>query len=216
MTTTAVRSRSGIVARATLSCPVCAGSAIPPRQNNLSEWQLPLDASSSFWSGRGGQGKNLLLDRTPCGSRRVGGQSANYAVGGGKRTDGRSLPSAIMELRNQTTLGLLSNRNHSDRAQPDTSGRGPHRRVRAAADGNAALSNRSATLPSAAHEIDTRVLTEWIARRTNWCCRKKFFVYSEAAARVRGIAVMMSRGAVISSARFPLAARRRSESSLAL
>lgn len=76
--------------------------------------QLPLDRSTSGWSGRGGQTKNpYALDRNPCGSSAGTGSaiSANLAaVGIGTETDGSIIcPSAVNGLVGlKPTVGLVS------------------------------------------------------------------------------------------------------------
>ncbi|GHO42622.1 amidase [Ktedonospora formicarum] len=84
-------------------------------KTNLSEWaNFRSDASSSGWSGRGGQTRNpYVLDRTPCGSSSGSGTSiaANLAaVALGTETDGSILcPSAASSLVGiKPTIGLVS------------------------------------------------------------------------------------------------------------
>jgi len=84
-------------------------------KTNLSEWaNFRGDASSSGWSGRGGQTRNpYVLDRTPCGSSSGSGAAiaANLAAAAlGTETDGSILcPSAINALVGiKPTVGLTS------------------------------------------------------------------------------------------------------------
>ena len=84
-------------------------------KTNLSEWaNFRGDASSSGWSGRGGQTRNpYVLDRSPCGSSSGSGAAiaANLAAASlGTETDGSILcPSAINALVGiKPTLGLTS------------------------------------------------------------------------------------------------------------
>src|SRR5436189_1695567 len=84
-------------------------------KTNLSEWaNFRSTASSSGWSGRGGQSLNpYVLDRTPCGSSSGSGAAtaANLcAVAVGTETDGSIVcPSAAQALVGiKPTLGLVS------------------------------------------------------------------------------------------------------------
>ncbi|MGH2498199.1 MAG: amidase [Ktedonobacteraceae bacterium] len=84
-------------------------------KTNLSEWaNFRGDASSSGWSGRGGQTRNpYALDRSPCGSSSGSGAAiaANLAAASlGTETDGSILcPSAINGLVGiKPTVGLTS------------------------------------------------------------------------------------------------------------
>ncbi|HLX59423.1 MAG TPA: amidase [Ktedonobacteraceae bacterium] len=84
-------------------------------KTNLSEWaNFRSNASSSGWSGRGGQTRNpYVLDRTPCGSSSGSGAAiaANLAAAAlGTETDGSILcPSAINSLVGiKPTVGLTS------------------------------------------------------------------------------------------------------------
>jgi len=84
-------------------------------KTNLSEWaNFRGDASSSGWSGRGGQTRNpYVLDRTPCGSSSGSGAAiaASLAAAAlGTETDGSILcPSAINALVGiKPTVGLTS------------------------------------------------------------------------------------------------------------
>ena len=84
-------------------------------KTNLSEWaNFRGDASSSGWSGRGGQTRNpYVLDRSPCGSSSGSGAAiaANLAAASlGTETDGSILcPSAINALVGiKPTVGLTS------------------------------------------------------------------------------------------------------------
>jgi amidase len=84
-------------------------------KTNLSEWaNFRGDASTSGWSGRGGQTRNpYVLDRTPCGSSSGSGAAiaANLAAASlGTETDGSILcPSAINALVGiKPTVGLTS------------------------------------------------------------------------------------------------------------
>jgi amidase len=84
-------------------------------KTNLSEWaNFRGDASSSGWSGRGGQTRNpYVLDRTPCGSSSGSGAAiaASLAAASlGTETDGSILcPSAINALVGiKPTVGLTS------------------------------------------------------------------------------------------------------------
>jgi amidase len=82
---------------------------------NLSEWaNFRSTASSSGWSGRGGQGRNpYVLDRTPCGSSSgsAAAVAANLAAASlGTETDGSILSPATMcgVVGIKPTLGLTS------------------------------------------------------------------------------------------------------------
>lgn len=84
-------------------------------KTNLSEWaNFRGDASTSGWSGRGGQTRNpYVLDRSPCGSSSGSGAAiaANLAAASlGTETDGSILcPSAINALVGiKPTVGLTS------------------------------------------------------------------------------------------------------------
>src|SRR5712692_118462 len=84
-------------------------------KTNLSEWaNFRSSASSSGWSGRGGQGRNpYVLDRTPCGSSSGSGSAiaANLAAAAlGTETDGSILcPSSTNALIGiKPTVGLTS------------------------------------------------------------------------------------------------------------
>jgi len=84
-------------------------------KTNLSEWaNFRSSASSSGWSGRGGQGRNpYVLDRTPCGSSSGSGSAiaANLAAAAlGTETDGSILcPSSTNALVGiKPTVGLTS------------------------------------------------------------------------------------------------------------
>jgi amidase len=84
-------------------------------KTNLSEWaNFRSSASSSGWSGRGGQGRNpYVLDRTPCGSSSGSGAAiaANLAAAAlGTETDGSILcPSSTNALVGiKPTVGLTS------------------------------------------------------------------------------------------------------------
>src|SRR5581483_4970815 len=84
-------------------------------KTNLSEWaNFRGDASSSGWSGRGGQTRNpYMLDRSPCGSSSGSGAAiaASLAAASlGTETDGSILcPSAINALVGiKPTVGLTS------------------------------------------------------------------------------------------------------------
>src|SRR5229473_2764585 len=84
-------------------------------KTNLSEWaNFRSSASSSGWSGRGGQGRNsYVLDRTPCGSSSGSGSAiaANLAAAAlGTETDGSIIcPSSTNALIGiKPTVGLTS------------------------------------------------------------------------------------------------------------
>lgn len=84
-------------------------------KTNLSEWaNFRSTASTSGWSGRGGQTRNpYILDRNPCGSSSGTGAAiaANFAaVGIGTETDGSILcPSSICGIVGlKPTVGLVS------------------------------------------------------------------------------------------------------------
>ena len=100
---------------ATVARKLREAGAILLGKTNLSEWaNFRSDASSSGWSGRGGQTRNpYVLSRTPCGSSSGSGTAiaANLAAAAlGTETDGSILcPSAVSCLVGiKPTVGLTS------------------------------------------------------------------------------------------------------------